>query len=103
MATRRDFLKTTAAVAAPAILAGSPLMANVVGRPVRFGMVLFDRRFPDSARFGGIVAARGATTHDVQGDLTPLWYDTLQPMWRERPVPVAGLTNHRALICLDSP
>jgi hypothetical protein len=37
----------------------------------------------------------------IDGDVTALWRDTLQPLWRERGAVIAGITREPALFCLE--
>ncbi len=83
-----------------------PIVANVAWGavqppPLAFYKVIFDERFDASRRFGAEAQRRGASVHAIEGDITPLWYDDLAPRWRSGAVPIAGLTAHGALFCLE--
>jgi len=64
-------------------------------------LTVFDDRFADSVRFGRAVAHQGIATHAIHGDVTNLWYRDLHPRWMEGAVPIAGLTTHGPLFCLE--
>lgn len=66
-----------------------------------FYKVVFDERFPLSAAFGDEWKARGAAVHAIRGDITDLWFHDLDPQWKKRPLPIAGLTAHGPLFCLE--
>ncbi|HTW65958.1 MAG TPA: hypothetical protein VME17_15135 [Bryobacteraceae bacterium] len=102
MASRREFLQAGLAasllpVAASAASSGSPAPES----PANFYKVIFDERFPASVAFGAEWKARGAAVHAIRGDMTDLWFQDLDPQWKKRPVPIAGLTAHGPLFCLE--
>jgi hypothetical protein len=83
-----------------------PLVANVAWGalpepPLAFYKVIFDERFEASRRFGAEAQRMGAPVHAIQGDITQLWYDDLYARWRNGAAPIAGLTAHGALFCLE--
>jgi hypothetical protein len=83
-----------------------PFVANVawgaaLQPPLAFYKIIFDERFEASRRFGAEAQRRGAPVHAIQGDITPLWYDDLHARWSKSAVPIAGLTAHGALFCLE--
>jgi hypothetical protein len=102
MASRREFLQAgIAASVLPMAVAGSNLAPSERGDRVGFYKVIFDQRFPASIAFGEEWKARGAAVHAIQGDITDLWFHDLDIQWKKRPVPIAGLTAHGALFCLE--
>jgi hypothetical protein len=106
MKTRRDFIQDTltasafTALAAPVgALTGQPSFA---GRPrMPLYAVLYDRRFADSTRFAAASRNVGSATRAIAGDVTEVWYSELYPRWKEAAVPIAGLTTHGPLFCLE--
>jgi len=66
-----------------------------------FYKVVFDERFPASVAFGKDWKARGAAVHAIRGDITDLWFYDLDLQWKQRPVPIAGLTAYGPLFCLE--
>jgi hypothetical protein len=63
--------------------------------------VIVDERFSTSVEFGEEWRARGASVHTIRGDITDLWFHDLDLQWKKRPVPIAGLTAHGPLFCLE--
>jgi hypothetical protein len=65
-------------------------------------LAIFDERFSAASRFGRSMASQGAVTIGINGDVTRVWLDHLDPVWRSHIVPaVAGLTTQQALFCLE--
>jgi hypothetical protein len=77
-------------------LAGSSVVPSV-----SFYNVIFDERFPAGAAFGEEWQARGASVFAIRGDITDLWFHDLDVQWKKQPVPIAGLTAHGPLFCLE--
>ena len=102
MASRRKFIQTGVAAAV------LPLVAPAVGfaeQPFAsaslFYKVIFDHRFPASVRFGLEMEALGAPVHGIHGDITDLWFHDLYHRWKHEPAPLAGMTAHGAVFCLE--
>lgn len=66
-----------------------------------FYKVIFDHRFPASVEFGSEMANMGAAVHGIHGDITDLWFHDLDHRWKQGPAPIAGLTEHGPLFCLE--
>jgi hypothetical protein len=64
-------------------------------------VAVFDRRFAAGRRFARSSATRGIATRPIAGDVTSLWYSELHPLWKQRPVAIAGLTTYGPLFCLE--
>ncbi len=97
MATRREFLQAgIAASLLPAVVS-----AKAADPAHSFYKVIFDERFPASVAFGEEWKARGAAVHAIRGDITDLWFHDLDLQWKKQPVPIAGLTAHGPLFCLE--
>lgn len=111
MTTRREFLQAGLAASALPIAAGvftpdKPTTADssvTTDRPapLAFYTAVFDERFPDSVAFAAEMRRRGIATRGIIGDMTDLWYRELYPQWKKEPVPIAGLTAHGPLFCLE--
>jgi hypothetical protein len=102
MASRREFLQAgIAASVLPMAAAGNNLAASERADRVTFYKVIFDQRFPASVAYGAEWKARGAAVHAIRGDITDLWFHDLDLQWKKRPVPIAGLTAHGPLFCLE--
>jgi hypothetical protein len=105
MTSRREFLQiglaaSTLPMAGPAALvAGDTAPGSAAAVPLY--KILYDTRFPASVAFARRAAARGLSTHAMDGDMTRFWYDDLYHRWRDGPAPIAGLTGHGALFCLE--
>jgi hypothetical protein len=102
MNSRREFLQAgIAASMLPLAAAGSSLSPSQRDERASFYKVIFDERFPASVAFGVEWIARGAAVHAIRGDITDLWFHDLDLQWKKRPVPIAGLTAHGPLFCLE--
>jgi hypothetical protein len=108
MASRREFIQ--AGLAASLLpVAGSAAIgsaargsaAEASNPPAPFYKVIVDERFPSSTAYGEEWQARGAAVHTIRGDITDLWFHDLDLQWKKRPVPIAGLTAHGPLFCLE--
>jgi hypothetical protein len=98
MASRREFLQ--AGIAA-SLLPVAGLASGTEAPPAPFYKIIVDQRFSTSVEFGEEWRARGASVHAIRGDITDLWFHDLDPQWKKRPVPIAGLTAHGPLFCLE--
>jgi hypothetical protein len=103
MASRREFLQAgIAASVLPMAVAGSNVAPSGRVDRVTFYKVIFDERFPASVAFGEEWKARGAAAHAIRGDITDLWFHDLDVRWKKQgPAPIAGLTAHGPLFCLE--
>jgi hypothetical protein len=111
MTSRREFLQATLAASAVPVATGvfgadqAPGSESLALKPtpptLRFHTAVFDHRFPDSVAFAEAMKRLGVAVHGITGDMTDLWSRDLYPLWRTAPVPVAGLTAHGALFCLE--
>jgi hypothetical protein len=97
MTNRREILQA----AAVSVFARG---ARAGGRPAgsRLHAVLIDRRHAEARTLGADLTGRGAPVYALpDGDITQLWLHQIDPAWRQKPVPVAGLTERPALFCLE--
>lgn len=94
MIERRDILKW--GVAAP-LLAGVPQAVMAAMPETPDGFVL-DRRFP-LAQSADVGSAR---LFQVDGDVTALWYETLDPLWRKPGFVLGGITGKDVLFVLET-
>ncbi|MBS0614446.1 MAG: twin-arginine translocation signal domain-containing protein [Proteobacteria bacterium] len=104
--SRRSFVKSGLAVGAAASVAAvastSKNAANdPLGLRLPIHLALFDTRFPAAHAFARALAIRGVTLAPYDGDVTPVWFNQLDPVWRQYPLAVAGLTTEGALFCLE--
>ena len=102
MPNRREFLQAgIAASVLPIAAVGSNFEPSTRDPHPNFYKVIFDERFPASVAFGNDWKARGAAVHAIRGDITDLWFHDLDLEWKKRPAPIAGLTAHGPLFCLE--
>ena len=109
MPSRRDFIQ---AGLAASVLPEAILGARVTAAPVRETRVVMpdvhriytvvsDVRFAPGAAFGLEAERLGARLVRIQGDITDFWFNDLSVRWKESPVPIAGLTAHGPIFCLE--
>jgi hypothetical protein len=102
MASRREFLHAGLAASLLPVAVSAGASALQASEPaVPFYKVVFDERFPASVAFGQEWRERGANVHAITGDITDLWFHDLDPRWKQGPAPIAGLTAHGPLFCLE--
>jgi hypothetical protein len=104
--SRRRFMTSGIAVSAAASLAAVPSVSrsassDPLGLKLPLHLALFDTRFPAAHAFARALAIRGVTLAPFDGDVTPVWFEQLDPVWRQYPLTVAGLTTEGALFCLE--
>jgi hypothetical protein len=103
MVNRRNVLKIGAATVTGALVK-MPLTGGSLS-PVRahtaFHRAVFDERFSECRGFAAELYSAGVFTSAIRGDVAKLWYDDLRVHLRENRSPVAGLTDRRALFCLE--
>jgi len=98
MTSRRSFLQTTA-LAAAAPLAGRASFA-LEAEPDPYAAVV-DERYAVARRFGARASFDGLPMRAIGGDITALWFNELDLLWRRQPTAIAGLTERPALFCLE--
>lgn len=89
----------TSTAKADSTLLTSPVLEDIAATPLY--RVVVDTRFEESIAFGEEAQRLGTTISTTQGDVTRLWYEELQPRWRQSPAAIAGLTAHGPLFCLE--
>ena len=102
---RRDFVvHGAAAVASVGIaqraLASIPELGAAVRAPRPY-RVVFDQRFAPCRAFAAGAGRLGCPVRPIAGDVTALWFDELQPSWARGEGTVVGVTNDKALFCLE--
>lgn len=100
---RREFMVAAGAAAGATAGLGAPVeaaAAAAVQRP-SFHMIVADTRFAESRAFAAEAARAGNRVAWITGDITDLWYDELDLLWREKKVAIAGLTGYAAFFCLE--
>jgi hypothetical protein len=100
MPSRRTLLQTAVAIA------GSPLAPGVIYASTatagaQMG-VLYDHRHREARAFRLRAAVLNAPVHGTEdGDITDLWQHYFSVAWRDRSMPLAGLTERPALFMLE--
>jgi hypothetical protein len=106
LVSRRRFMATGITVGAAASLAAVASVSRSTGTDplglrLPLHLALFDTRFPAAHAFARALAVRGVSLAPFDGDVTPVWFEQLDPVWRRYPLTVAGLTTEGALFCLE--
>ena len=90
--SRRHFVAASALLTASAAVPGAALWEDVPG-----ALFLCDRH----CALQLLAADRRRDIVWFNGDVTPLWSNTLRPLWRTGETRVVGLTRAPALFCLE--
>jgi hypothetical protein len=98
MTNRREILQ--AALAAAAVLPGFKALAAAPGSMPLY-KVLYDPRTPAGLAFAASAKRSGSPLHATRGDVTDVWFNELQPQWRQHRTATAGLTDFHSLFVLD--
>src|SRR5512134_1181623 len=94
---RRHFL-----AAGVTSIAASAMPRFAMARTPGVQMAVFDERFAAGLAFGRSMAARGVISVGFDGDVTNVWLDRLDPLWRNSIESVVhGLTTHPVLFCIE--
>jgi hypothetical protein len=112
MANRRDILRAGLAISAAPVLdsivslfsgARPPHEAfPTVAKAFALDGFVFDNRFIESVEAGSSAARHGAKLHEIDGDVTDLWYHHLDLHWRNKPGAFAGVTGGDALFVIEN-
>jgi len=100
MPNRREFLKTSAALA----IAGTPFATAFAAGASTLPLqrLVFDVRFAESAAIAEHARLAGIPLAPIADDLMTLWYDELDLAWRTAPMALAGVTLEDALFVLET-
>ena len=99
---RRDFLKVGLTSGAVVGISSNAIAASLEALALRPpDLVVSDGRFEASRRFGSEAALSSLPSYMIDGDITDLWFKTLDPQWRRGPTIVAGMTATQPLFCLE--
>ena len=98
MIDRRTFVQYGVTGLVVTLTAGSFKLA---GAATDAHLAIFDRRFAAARKFAQTTEARGISTRAIAGDVTWVWFNELHPLWKQRPVAIAGLTTYAPLFCLE--
>jgi len=97
VANRREFIQTGIAASVLPIVATAK---ELLPQPQLY-KVIFDHRFPASREFAAEMEKLGAPVYGIHGDITDLWFHDLYHRWKQSPAPIAGMTAHGPLFCLE--
>ncbi len=103
MIDRREFV-TTGLLLAGASTLSTPVLASPaadIGIP-NPELFIYDSRYPQARELAKTMGAAGVKLIAIEGDFTPVWSATVQPLWKQRPMVVAGMTTERALFVLQT-
>lgn len=67
----------------------------------RFDAMLYDARDARACAHARTLRDRVARMQAMHGDPTAAWLDVLDPLWRDGPATVAGMTSPSALFCIE--
>jgi hypothetical protein len=106
MINRREFINSglvasAAMVGSAALCADRRHSSESTGPAAPIYLATFDSRFEHCRQFAGAMAAHAIPSAGFHGDVTNIWYAELDPVWRSRPVAIAGMTTEGALFCLE--
>jgi hypothetical protein len=103
--TRREFIKGGLAAMLMANLVGMPTLARATAftadehlQGLRF---VYDKRFPDALEIARATRLPTAQLMPINGDVTALWAEILQPNWAKNTQVITGVTTPSALFCLE--
>jgi hypothetical protein len=105
MTTRRRFIE--GAMASGLLAAAVPRAATAMVRgpqdpaTLRLERVVYDERFAEARAFAQEARRRSLATSAIDGPVNDLWHDDLFHRWRDARRPIAGMTDHRALLLLE--
>jgi hypothetical protein len=99
---RREFVAASSAVAAALACRSSPAGTLAESRvPFDVACVLFDQRFEASRAFGSAALRLNQRVYGIDGDVTALWTERLDPLWSGGSGAVAGMTTATSFVCLE--
>jgi hypothetical protein len=101
MASRRAVLKGSLAAAAAAAVWRNGLAQTPRRREHGPDHLVLDRGSPLSPMFEDHARAAAIPTFATEGDITALWFEVLDPLWRQEHSTVAGITSPEAIFCLE--
>ncbi|MGE6191106.1 hypothetical protein ACQKCL_08720 [Stutzerimonas stutzeri] len=64
-------------------------------------LAISDTRFAACQRFGRAAEQAGLAHVAIDGDITALWFQHLDPQWRKGPTVIAGMTARQPLFVLE--
>lgn len=106
MADRRKFLQVSMAASAWAFIGqskASPQIINITNEDdLSYYKFVFDENIPASVQAADFMTKQSIATYGMRnGDITPFWFNELDAVWHQAPVPIAGMTAEGPLFCLE--
>lgn len=105
MPNRREFLHTGAVMSALAINGLRAPDAAALGTALGGAApraTIYDDRYAEGRRFAAALTAAGTAAHALdRGDITRLYNERLDALWRREPVTIAGLTQFGPMLVLE--
>lgn len=104
MTNRRDLFKAGLGLSTLALpLAARTGLAATAEPPARLWLdrFVYDERHAAAVAAGERARRHGTRVHAIRGDVTSLWYQHLDRVWREEPVAIAGLTTEDTFFVLE--
>jgi hypothetical protein len=105
MTTRRRFIEGAVAsgILAVAVPRAATALVHGTAGAATLGLerVVYDERFAAAQAFAQEARRRSVATSAINGSVHDLWYDDLYHRWRDAKRPIAGMTDHRALLLLE--
>jgi hypothetical protein len=102
---RRHFLQAglvLSTASAGVLRIGDALATGSSGAAGRVELFVFDRRFDAAVAAAARARRHGIPVAGTAGDVTHLWYDTLDLQWKRAPMTLAGVTTRGALFVLET-
>jgi hypothetical protein len=101
--SRRQLLKGVAAsTAASGLWSLWPARVDALGTSLPVELFVFDRRFAAARAAARAIGAGDVRATGIDGDLTRLWYDSLDLRWKRAPMTLAGMTTRAGLFVLET-
>jgi hypothetical protein len=101
MTSRRGVLKGSLAAVAAAAVWRNGLAQTPRRREHGPDHFVLDPGSPLSATIEGHARAAAIPAFATEGDITALWFEILEPLWRQGKSTVAGVTSPEAIFCLE--
>jgi hypothetical protein len=96
---RRGFVAGAGAAIGACLV--SETATTLAGTALASGMIVADSRFAASRDFAVEAARTGGRIVWIDGDITDLWYDELDLLWRRERNALSGMTEYGAFFCLE--
>jgi hypothetical protein len=105
VASRRKFIQGGLAVSAlpsAMLVTSASAFAGVPHSYITLERFVYDNHFDEAVETAGHMDAFGVRSAETYGDMTSLWYDDLDLLWRHTPMALAGLTSSSGLFVFET-